>query len=155
MRRRTPGHWTPLIFYFISQKSELIRLPNWQTNLTTVRVSEQFFQAQWLATCHQVATFLRLKLTIDVSFSSCYAAKDLSVKFKPTPYSDHDKQIYSSNIFAIGSFFLQGKRGKTPSGRKRRPCVQLWAVSCGKASPGRRLPAEGGAPSGPIPHQRH
>lgn len=68
------------------------------------------------STCHQVATFLRLKLTVAVSFLLCYAAKDLSVKFKPTPYSDHDKQFYSSNIFAIGSFFLQGTRVKNSGG---------------------------------------
>lgn len=51
------------------------------------------------------------------------------------------------------SYRAQGER--TPAGRKRRPCVQLWAVSCGKAGRGRRVPAEGGTPSGPIPHQRH
>lgn len=31
-------------------------------------MSEQFFQAHRLASCHQVATFLRLKLTVAVSF---------------------------------------------------------------------------------------
>lgn len=51
------------------------------------------------------------------------------------------------------SYRAQG--GRLRQGRKRRPCVQLWAVSCGKAGRGRRLPAEGGAPNGPIPHQRH
>lgn len=42
------------------------------------------------STCHQVATFLRLKLTVANSFPLRYAAKDLSVKFKPIPYSEYD-----------------------------------------------------------------